>query len=427
MEYNKAFLVLSLALLLASTEAAVERWENGVFWIDFDCQGCCIENKNAQVIASIESTMDEIFVVDGIKFILSNGTTWIETYDKTTSFVKNESDSFVLGGVLPKSGAENYFEYYVCFRVKWPLRIDGTQEAVWFCGAKPLTQSIYEEGEIDFECCSDRDCPLVEACVEGECQAVICPCGQLMNHKCEKYECCQDSDCKTGKCINNNCKADEIIAPPTNGNGENGGEPVVKKDVASNLTFIIIASIVLLFVLLMYSFKRTKKTYAVLLNKGAGVEEKKEEGSFLDKLPVMEKEERKESLPGKDEQVSTGAAPIGDENVEKSPSPANMFEKNGRGAEDNKELILKDLEDELKSSKTETVQNVAQVKNKPVMIEKGKIEPEIEEPSTDIDTPMEEAEEVVEASTGGSENLENDEELRKLDEILEKMRSETKK
>ncbi|MBI2546005.1 hypothetical protein HYV81_02385 [Candidatus Woesearchaeota archaeon] len=51
-------------------------------------------------------------------------------------------------------------------------------------------------------CSGDSECPNDKACSEQGCVPVQCACGTVNNHKCQKFDCCSDSDCGEGRTCN---------------------------------------------------------------------------------------------------------------------------------------------------------------------------------------------------------------------------------
>ncbi|MBS3147667.1 hypothetical protein J4219_02170 [Candidatus Woesearchaeota archaeon] len=55
-------------------------------------------------------------------------------------------------------------------------------------------------------CESDKNCTASEKCDGGKCQVIECDCGEIKDHKCEKYACCSDDKCPDDeKCDSNVC------------------------------------------------------------------------------------------------------------------------------------------------------------------------------------------------------------------------------
>ncbi len=66
------------------------------------------------------------------------------------------------------------------------------------------------EGKCVF-CKTNNDCGAVEECVEGKCEKIECPCGEIVSHHCETYECCADMDCTNEEyCIKSKCVEKEL-------------------------------------------------------------------------------------------------------------------------------------------------------------------------------------------------------------------------
>ncbi len=67
--------------------------------------------------------------------------------------------------------------------------------------------------EFDFDLCPeepecevDEDCFYDEKCSQDECVEISCPCGVIENHTCIEYDCCSDDDCPVGSiCIDREC------------------------------------------------------------------------------------------------------------------------------------------------------------------------------------------------------------------------------
>lgn len=57
--------------------------------------------------------------------------------------------------------------------------------------SESLTFSMFES----YTCLSDDDCSDDMKCIRNQCQPVNCPCGEISNHTCTEYECCEDTDC----------------------------------------------------------------------------------------------------------------------------------------------------------------------------------------------------------------------------------------
>ena len=72
-------------------------------------------------------------------------------------------------------------------------------------------EGICEKPEVP-ECETDEDCPDTQYCDEGVCKNVPCDCGEVYNHTCHPYECCEDTDCAECEymCIAHECVQKEL-------------------------------------------------------------------------------------------------------------------------------------------------------------------------------------------------------------------------
>lgn len=75
------------------------------------------------------------------------------------------------------------------------------------------------------DCYRNSECTADQACSNGICTGVSCDCGEIVDHKCEKYECCKDSQCKgvcdvpAHECVDclkdDDCEAEEYCSDKT--------------------------------------------------------------------------------------------------------------------------------------------------------------------------------------------------------------------
>ena len=70
----------------------------------------------------------------------------------------------------------------------------------------PCTTSCTEPLMRELECSENKHCDELEYCDDGYCELVECECGNINNHVCYNYQCCDDLDCKTNyECVSHQC------------------------------------------------------------------------------------------------------------------------------------------------------------------------------------------------------------------------------
>lgn len=219
----------------------------------FDCDGCCVEDKTFQYLATITNTGNSSFSLIKSELRDYYGSTIV-----VSSFSANlnpgSTRSFTLTGNFPEP-SDGYLTYHICFylseqRTNW-LGVTYTHSD-WSC-SKTQTKKVTPKSNfkcftdrhctkdhycyispsctseclpvsrgdcghivnhkwVDYECCSNSDCPKDKTCSNNYCVDILCSCGYISNNKCIKYDCCADSDCDFGYfCSGNFCFKHECM------------------------------------------------------------------------------------------------------------------------------------------------------------------------------------------------------------------------
>ena len=73
--------------------------------------------------------------------------------------------------------------------------------------SESTTKNLVDCATCPVECVEDNGCLDDEYCMNGQCVPVLCPCGEIDDHRCIEYECCADTDCPEGQaCVDNECQ-----------------------------------------------------------------------------------------------------------------------------------------------------------------------------------------------------------------------------
>jgi len=169
-------------------------------------------NQNDMVILKINILNNGTWLASKVNGILSSSIPEIE-------IIKSEGDF----GIIPKNGFSN-----AIFEIKTSNAKIGSAElnldVTYTDGLGEHSISIQipitlsEGSEI---CRSNNDCQEDQICSNNRCVVISCECGEIVNHQCIKYDCCNDLDCEEGYICSNyshvcepskEIKADVLIA-----------------------------------------------------------------------------------------------------------------------------------------------------------------------------------------------------------------------